>query len=82
MFRKIEVKVVSYDPNTLMARAVDPTEIDDVVFYDLWAPAHFGGATNPYPKVGENLVLRYDTSGMRSQQPIAAVWRPHETAHA
>jgi hypothetical protein len=73
----IDVKVVAVDPGTATATLVEPAEIDDVVKYNVFMPAYFGGQTNPWPKVGEDLRLRYDHSAF-ARNPIQNVWRPCE----
>lgn len=75
--KPFKVKVVAYDRSTLHATAIDESEIDDVVRYDISAPAHFGGATNPYPKVGEVLFIVYD----RHDNRIVELWREQEEQH-
>lgn len=72
------VKVVSYDQNTGMAKLMDAHETDDVVTYNLFVPAAFGGRTNPYPKVGEELRVRYGRGGRCREPMILECWRPQE----
>lgn len=73
-----KVKVASVDRQSGFADLVDSDEIDDVVPYRLFIPAYFGGATNPWPKAGEELFIRYNQSAQRSH-PIINAWRPAES---
>lgn len=71
-----ELKVLAVNKSTGFATLIDPNEIDDVVQYQVYIPNHFGGQTNPWPKPGEELLLRYESSFHFQQQPIQEVWRP------
>lgn len=76
-----EVKVVSVDRESGFAKLIDSSEIDDVVPYELFIPAYFGGHTNPWPKVDETLLIRYSNSITRTGHTrIIDAWRPSESA--
>lgn len=75
----LKVKVTSVDQQSGFASLVDPDEIDDVVPYKLFIPAYFGGHTNPWPKTGEELFIRYEGSALRNNgNRIISAWRPDE----
>jgi hypothetical protein len=73
----VDTKVVAVNSKNATATLVDLNEIDDVVEYNILMPIYFGGQTNPWPKVGESLRLRYDHSAF-AHNPIENVWRPRE----
>jgi hypothetical protein len=78
--RVFKVRVASVDRQSGFASLVDPNEINDVVPYKLFIPAYFGGATNPWPKAGEELLIRYDGSALRNDHNrITDAWRPNES---
>jgi hypothetical protein len=71
-----DVTVRSVDLNTGQAKLMPLDENDDVVVYDLFIPACFGGATNPWPKAGEQLKIRY---GRRTHDTgIIECWRERD----
>jgi hypothetical protein len=73
----VNTKVVAVDSGSATATLVDSSESDDVVRYDILMPTYFGGPTNPWPKVGEKLRLRYDHSAF-ARNPIQNVWRARD----
>lgn len=71
----VDAKVVAVDKGAAKATLIDQDEIDDVVTYEIFIPAYFGGHSNPWPKVGEVLRFHYDHS-IFARNPIQNVWRP------
>jgi hypothetical protein len=71
-----EVKVLEYNPQTACATAIDSTEIDDIIHYDIFVPSYFGGSTAPYPKVGDKLMIVYD----KWRKLITNAWHPASIA--
>lgn len=74
--KTFDLKVAAVDMNSGFATLIDADEIDDVVKYELFMPAHFGGHTNPYPKTGEVFRVRYGMS--RNGPGILQCWREEE----
>lgn len=73
-----KVRVVSVDQQSGYATLVDTNE-NKTIPHELFIPAYFGGWTNPWPKAGEELLIRYNQSAQRSR-PITSAWRPAESA--